>query len=568
MTTYQILSKIRKFRSSDWRDLESQIRPFAPSFSLTIILKNQTFFFYLTTPQDITPLLSNQHNLFFKKAVLPSCRPSRLRPMFTLPDNLFSFIADRQLKKAQAFSCLTIRRLHFPFPLYLTLITFTSFDKQRQSYLHLSSRPPYHLLALNFTQHHTFHVKTLPKFTNPRKIKSLLAPSSQRAIAKVDLFPHYLNPLYLPVRSVDWTKHSLVIGQTGTGKSKLIQLILGRLNQQNELPVRIILIDPHVNLAASLQRLFPQRSTFIDFFHNSVALFAPTANPNTATELTFLLFKTLLGDQFNSFLARLLRYTLFALYATNNASLIKIKKLLTDEGFKNRIIQSLPSSYVTLKHFFDTDFIKYQTAYYETTFIPLISLLEELDFLPQLARPERSLAQTIGQQPLTIFSLNRLQLGNTNTKLISGLLIQQIFLLAQAHIFQEPIVLAIDEAPLIENAAFTTILSQSRKFHLSLLLSYQYLSQTDPALLESLKANVYNYFVFKTSSDDAALLTHFIDLKISPQLQEDSPRDFSKTQIFTDLNPRQFIARLFHKNRFYPAFKARTIDVSGLASSL
>ncbi len=568
MATYQILSKTKRFLSSDWQKLESQIRPFVSSFSLTLVLKNQTFSFYLTTPRDITPLLSNQHKLFFKRAILPSCHPSRLRPMFTLPNNLFDFIANRQLKKAQAFSCLTIKRLHFPLPLYLTLVTFSSFDKQKQSYFHLSFRSPYRLLALNFTQHHTFHIKTLPKFTNPRKIKPLLAPSSQQAIAKVDLFPHHLSPFYLPVRSVNWTKHSLVIGQTGTGKSKLIQLILGRLNQQNEIPVRIILIDPHVNLATSLQQLFPQRSTLVDFSHNSVALFAPTANPNTATELTFLLFKTLLGDQFNSFLARLLRYTLFALYATNNASLIKIKKLLTDEKFKNRVVQSLPPSYVTLKHFFETDFIKYQTTYYETTFIPLISLLEELDFLPQLARPEKSLAQAINQQPLTIFSLNRLQLGDTNTKLISGLLIQQIFLLAQAHIFREPIILAIDEAPLIENAAFATILSQSRKFHLSLLLSYQYLNQTNTQLLESLKANIYNYFVFKTSSDDAALLANFIDLKISPQLQENLPGNFSKTQIFTDLNPRQFIGRLFHKNKFYPAFKAKTIDVNYLTSSL
>ncbi len=563
---YQILAKNENLTLADWQELERKIKPFTRSFSLFIDIKDYKFHFYLLTPKDISSSLADQSHLFFKKITALPLPHHRLPHIFRLPKkNLFDLITYYQLRKKEQLNQLLITYHNFPWPFYLT-----TFFLGNSSSTFFTFSPPYHLLQLNFKNHHTFKLKKLPDFLNPDKIQTLLTFDSKLALAKVDLFPYLTKPAFFPVSSLDLAKHSLIVGQTGTGKSKLIQLIISQLLNFQSQPFHIILIDPHLRLAQQLHLNFPQRSQLIDFIHQTVPLLSSLHQPQTATELTILLFKTLLANQFNSYLQRLLRYTLFTLYTTQSASLTNLYKFLTDEEYKNQLTNKLPQDYQHLKHFFDTDFIKYQTAYYDITFMPLISLLEELNFLPSFTSSKSKLLpldKTINTYPLTLFALDQLYLGNANSKLISGLIVQQIFLLAQKGGLTHPTLLIIDEAPLVENEALATILSQSRKFKLSMILSYQYLSQTKPNILESIKTNVYNYFIFKTSDNDAKLLTNLIELDLKNKTTNPIHQDRFRTQIITSLNPRQLLIRPFFENKFYPAFKAETIDIKNLFPS-
>ncbi len=565
ITTYQIFTKSKHLKPKDWLTLQASLKSFVSSFTLYTVIKNQNLIFYLTTPTDISASLSNHPNFFFKKtnrSTLPIIQKS-LKLKINLPNhNLFDLISTSQIKKSLRFHSLIITYHKYPLPFYITTLSFTNPNHQLITTHYLSFKPPFHLLDLNFNINHTFTLKTLPNFTNPPTIKSLLTSSLTHAIAQVDLFPYDLNPYYLPITNLDLTKHSLVVGQTGTGKSKFLQLLISKLLETNPLSFHLILIDPHLKLAQAIKKYFPHKTQLIDYLTTSTSLFPTSTTPQTATELTLLLFKTLIKDQFNPYLQRLLRYTLFVLYTTSSISLTNLLRFLTQEDYKNQTLNRLPSKYDHLKHFFDTDFNRYQTAFYDTTFMPIISLIEELNFLPTLdSTSPASLVDLINSTPCLLFALDQLKLGSTNTKLISGLLVQQIFLLSQANKLNHPTLLIIDEAPLIENAAFATILSQSRKFNLSMILSYQYLNQAQPDLTNSLKTNIYNYFIFKTSDTDAKLLNNLIQLKINTSNQNPLHQDRLQTKLITSLNPRHFIARIFYNHKFYPAFKAKTLTI-------
>ena len=130
--------------------------------------------------------------------------------------------------------------------------------------------------------------------------------------------------------------------------------------------------------------------------------------------------------------------------------------------------------------------------------------------------------------------------------------------------FKKTVLFIVDEAAIVENQAFGTILSQARKFNLSLMLTYQYLSQARAETLQAIQSNIYNYFCFKMSHDDALFINNAIDIKLDYNNDDDEyghqgDSIASKMKLLTTLNPYQVMVRLFYHDKFWPVFKARTL---------
>jgi hypothetical protein len=59
-------------------------------------------------------------------------------------------------------------------------------------------------------------------------------------------------------------------------------------------------------------------------------------------------------------------------------------------------------------------------------------------------------------------------------KTVAGLLIQQIFLIAQSRVIPQKILLFVDEVSVVQNPALASILAEARKFNLFVILTQQY----------------------------------------------------------------------------------------------
>jgi len=248
-------------------------------------------------------------------------------------------------------------------------------------------------------------------------------------------------------------------------------------------------------------------------------------------------------------------------------SLLTLKKFLTELEFRQKILKDVSEEYDYLSHFFDTELVEMQTKFYEIAIMPILVLIDELTFVPAFFKESANQLETILKEKfLTCFSLNRIFLGEKATRLIAGLLIQQVFLLAQKRSINKKIILIIDEVSLVENESLISILSEARKFNLSLFLSQQYLTQISPALLQAVLSNVYNYFVFKVSDEDAKILAKNLEIKFADEVliaekekglgEEEIKRKFLVTQ-----NPRTCLVRVFSFGKFFPCFKAKTLVV-------
>jgi hypothetical protein len=76
----------------------------------------------------------------------------------------------------------------------------------------------------------------------------------------------------------------------------------------------------------------------------------------------------------------------------------------------------------------------------------------------------------------------------------------------QAPAERRPFYMYIDEFPMFATASIDTILSESRKYALSLTMAMQYLEQLDTKLLGAVIGNVGNIAVFRVGAKDAAIL--------------------------------------------------------------
>lgn len=576
MKAFEIFLLDDKVTFVSWQRLIQGISKHEGSFAMEIEFGTNSVEFYLYAQKDLSLLASKLEGFILKpverKPVVADNKSRYQRIGFKLsPDkNILEAKEDEEIKKQRM-----IHKIQINFKKILTAYFYSvSILLQERTGGNLYSS--YHTLTnplqsfeFDFKKNIKIKKKSIPLYLKIDEVAKLFANNSQEAFLEVFGFPHFSNPLYFPLKRFEFGKHSLIVGQTGVGKSKFIELFVKSIPKhslQDEYVV--IIIDPHVFLYPHLLNLEQNKMNF-DFIRSACDLFPSFSEPKIATELTILLFKTLLKDQFNAKMERVLKYSLYLLFLQNQMSLANLRKLLTELEFRKEILSSTQEEYDYIVHFFETEFVEMQTKFYEIAIMPILVLIDELSFIPAFSNRASSydLEAVLKNNFLIVFSLSRIFLGEKATRLIAGLLIQQIFLIAQKGSVDKKIILIIDEVSIVENESLINILSEARKFNLSLFLSQQYLTQIMPELLKGILSNVYNYFIFKMSDEDAKILAKNLEITFPDEIlirqkEKGLSEEDLKRNLLVTLNPRECLVRVFADGKFYPCFKAKTINVS------
>lgn len=433
---------------------------------------------------------------------------------------------------------------------------------------------PSSLLAVDFEHNTKYMRKKQPKYLDIQKSMHILQSDNFNSVFEVDTFPYLPQNYFLPLQSYDFDKHSFIIGASGSGKSKLITLIIDRLSKNSALrqSYRVIVIDPHASLEEDLAGI--EGSHVINFKgeEESTELFGGAGTDiSAATELTGTLFKSLMSDQFNPKLERVLRYSLFVLMTAQTMSLDNLKRFVTDIEYRNQVLSHV-EGYVppNISKFFGTDFNELRSKYYGEAISPIVSLVEEMQLQPSLGdhnENANSLATIVKNNFLTVFSLNKVSMGEKVVKTVAGLLIQQIFLLAQARAFSQKVILIIDEVSVVQNPALASILAEARKYNLSVFLTQQYFGQIEKPLQDAIFTNVYNYYAFRVSEEDARALEGNLTIELPKELvtaehEKGLKETDIRVQMLTSLNSRECFLRLSNDGQILPCVKGSTVDIT------
>ena len=419
---------------------------------------------------------------------------------------------------------------------------------------------PYQLLSIDFSKYNRFfYKKDATKFLDIQKTIHILKDNKKNAFLKVNTFPYLIEDYYLHLNQYDFDKHSIIVGASGTGKSKLISTLVMNLskNEEYKRKYKVVIIDPHAEIKNDIGGI--ENTKILDFekIKNSFNLFMRASKDLiVTTELILSLFQTLMVDQYNSKLERVLRHSIYLLTKLNKMDFANLKKLLTEVEYKNELLKADNLLESTID-FFSVEFNKLKTESYQEAFSPIISFIDEMELLPGLKSrgTERDLKDIIEENFLTIISLNQSKLGMNATKTIAGFTMQQILQLIQSYTYDEHIIFIIDEVALLENPILSRFLSESRKYNLSLILAQQYFNQISEILQKAIFSNMINYYIFRVSREDARILDGNIRMDIAVKNSF-----ITRMKILTELKNRECIVRIGRQGKVYPAFQAKTLD--------
>ena len=420
----------------------------------------------------------------------------------------------------------------------------------------------YNFVSIDFSTHiRFFYSKNESKYLDTKKVINILSSDKENAILRADVFPYLQDELYLNYKSYDFAKHSIVIGASGTGKSKLISSMIKNLSlaKNNKLKYKVVVIDPHASIEEDIGGL--EDTEVIDFKteETSINLFVNSSDDIISdAESIMAIFKNIIADRYNSKLERVLRYSIHLLLQSQKFNLINLRKLLTEIEYRNKVIKSIEDKIQpNIIEFFRVDFNELKTKSYQEAISPIISFIDEMQLLPAMDEnvSMKNIKEEIKQNFITILSLDQTTLGLNITKTISGFAMQQILQLVQAHTFDEHIILVIDEVAIIENPIISRFLSEARKYNLSLILSGQYFEQISDNLQKAIFANVVNYFVFRVSRMDAIILEKNMQMEIAVKNSITI-----RLKMLSELNDRECIARVGKDGRILSSFKGKTLD--------
>lgn len=422
---------------------------------------------------------------------------------------------------------------------------------------------PHIFLSIDFSKHTRFlYRKNVKKYLNIEKSLNLFESDNKNGILKIEAFPYFQDDYFLNLNNYDFDKHSLIIGGSGTGKSKLIGLLINNIykNSNYKMKYKVVVIDPHSSLEEDIGGF--KNTTVIDFKteKNSIDLFMNSRTDIVSeAEVLLSLFKSLMAKEYNSKLERVLRHSIFLLICIERMNLKNLRKLITDNEFRTEILRKnreiLPEPVL---NFFLKDFTELKNKSHQEAISPIISFIDEMTILAAFNTEEQSknLEDTIKENFLSIISLSEASIGEKATKTISGLVMGQLFTLMQKKSIEEHIILIVDEVAVIQNPILKRFLAESRKYNLSVILSGQYFNQIEEDLQKAIFSNVVNYYTFRVSREDAIILSRNMLMELAIH---DS--HFSKVKMLSELSNRECVVRLGRFGKIVPAFKAKTLDL-------
>ncbi len=416
-------------------------------------------------------------------------------------------------------------------------------------------------ISVDFSKHTRFlYRKEGSRYLKLEKSMSLFSKKEgEENLLEINTFPYTDEKYYLNILNYDFDKHSLIVGASGTGKSKLISSFIKNIydNEILRQTNKVIVIDPHGSLENDIGGLentevinMKEKENTTDLWINS------DENVSSSTEIILTILKSIFGEQYNSKLERVLRHSVYLLLKKKQLNFETLRKLLTYTEYRTKLIRESDDIEDHIKEFFLTDFNEIKTKSYQEAISPIISLIEEMQMLPAFQNEgKRSVEELIKNNFLTLFSLDQAELGEKVTKTISGLILGIIFNLVQNKKFYEHIILIVDEVAVVENPILRNLLSEARKYNLSIILAQQYFGQVSKELREAIFSNVMNYYTFRVSREDAVILSNHLQMEMAVKNSY-----HNRVKLITELPNRDCIVRISKEGRVIPSFRGRTLD--------
>lgn len=329
---------------------------------------------------------------------------------------------------------------------------------------------------------------------------------------------------------VDRSRHLYVLGQTGVGKSGLLELLT--ISDMYS-PYGFAIIDPHGDYAQNIMQRVPDyRIKDVVYFNAADVDFPVAFNPmevydeklktHTCSELIGVLKR--LFESWGPRLEYILRYSLLALLDYPNATMLDITRILTDKQFRNGVLRYVEDPVV--RNFWQIEFASWNDKFAAEAVAPVLNKVGAFTANPLVrniigqAKSSFNIRQIMDENKILIVNLSRGLVGEDNAALLGALMVTKIQMAAMSRAdiageLRTPFYLYVDEFQNFATDSFATILSEARKYGLCLTVANQYTSQMMPQVKDAVFGNVGSIITFRISADDAGGMTRYFEPRFS-----------------------------------------------------
>lgn len=355
----------------------------------------------------------------------------------------------------------------------------------------------------------------------------------------------------------DLRRHLYVVGKTGSGKTALLErLILAQIRAGQG----VGLLDPHGDLAERVAALLPRsRLNDVVFFDpadrdypfgmNIMAHAHPHERPLVVSSVLSV-FRKVFKEFWGPRLEHVFRNALFALLSVRGTTLLGVLRMLVDEKYRARVVDATDDPVIRL--FWTREFSRYGKAFVGEVVAPVQNKVSAVLTNPILRNilgqrvATFPIAEIMDEGRIFIANLSKGRLGEDASMILGSFLLGafQMATYGRANVpieARRPFTLYVDEFQSFTTPASGELLSEARKYGLSLVLAHQHLAQLDEPLRRAILGNTGSLVAFRLGGEDAELLGQ----ELAPEVQSDDLVRLAAHQLAVRLSVRGTTTRAF-----------------------
>ena len=324
----------------------------------------------------------------------------------------------------------------------------------------------------------------------------------------------------------DRRRHFYAVGKTGMGKTEMLKNMALQDIQNGH---GVGFVDPHGEAVEELLDFVPEERVKDVIYFNPADMTHPIAfnvmeqvDPDKRHMVAsglMSVFKKIWPDVWSARMEYILNNVVLALLEYPDSTLLGINRMLVDVEYRQKVVEHVSDPVV--KTFWLQEYARYTQRYEVEATAAVQNKVGQLTSNPLIrnivgqTRSSIDMRKAMDENKILLVNISKGRIGEDNSRLIGGLLITKLQLAAMSRVDvpeeqRQDFFLYIDEFQHFATESFVNILSEARKYRLSLILSHQYIAQlgvgTEAKVRDAVFGNVGTMVSFRIGAEDAEFL--------------------------------------------------------------
>lgn len=353
------------------------------------------------------------------------------------------------------------------------------------------------------------------------------------------------------IKPDDRLRHIYILGKTGVGKSTFLENLVVSDIRNGE---GLAFLDPHGESAERILDYIPEdRLDDVIYFDPADQNYPIAFNPLDEVNIEFRhlvassmmgVFKKIWADAWSARMQYILNNTLLALLENPGTTLLGIQRMLNNPEYRKEIVDNIKDPVV--KSFWVDEFARYSQRFETEATAAIQNKVGQFVSNPLIrnilgqAHSSIDLRQVMDDGKIFVANLSKGKIGEDNSALLGAMVITKLQLAAMSRIDipeskRRPFYLYVDEFQNFATESFATILSEARKYGLSLTVANQYLDQLDSegktTVQSAIFGNVGTMVMFRIGAKDA----EFVEKEYLPEFEANDLVNLDKFNVYIKL---------------------------------